>query len=69
MTLLEIIRLIVGCGLLITLVGSVMFLISFFSCYENCKLELVSFIVVAVGVGIALIAAITVLVMRIIGLL
>ena len=57
MTLLSIIKLILACEMGLGIIGFLMFLLSFISCYENDRLELVSFFVIAVGTGSALITA------------
>ena len=57
MTLLSIIKLILACEMGLGIIGFLMFLLSFISCYENDRLELVAFFVIAVGTGSALITA------------
>ena len=57
MTLLSIIKLILACEMGLGIIGFLMFLLSFISCYENDRLELASFFVIAVGTGLALITA------------
>lgn len=57
MTLLSIIKLILACEMGLGIIGFLMFLLSFVSCYENDRLELVSFFVIAAGTGSALITA------------
>lgn len=57
MTLLSIIKLILACEMGLGIIGFLMFLLSFVSCYENDRLELVSFFVIALGTGSALITA------------
>lgn len=57
MTLLSIIKLILACEMGLGIIGFLMFLLSFVSCYENDRLELVSFFVIATGTGSALITA------------
>lgn len=57
MTLLSIIKLILACEMGLGIIGFLMFLLSFISCYENDRLELVSFFVIAAGTGSALITA------------
>ena len=57
MTLLSIIKLILACEMGLGIIGFLMFLLSFVSCYENDRLELASFFVIATGIGSALITA------------
>lgn len=57
MTLLSIIKLILACEMGLGIIGFLMFLLSFISCYENDRLELASFFVIAAGTGSALITA------------
>ena len=57
MTLLIIIKLILACEMGLGIIGFLMFLLSFVSCYENDRLELASFFVIAAGTGSALITA------------
>ena len=57
MTLLSIIKLILVCELGLGIIGFLMLLLSFFSCYEGDRLELVSFFVIVAGIGSALITA------------
>lgn len=53
----SIIKLILACEMGLGIIGFLMFLLSFVSCYENNRLELVSFFVITAGTGSALITA------------
>ena len=57
MTLLNIIKLILACEMGLGIIGFLMFFLSLISCYENDRLELAAFFVVAAGTGLALITS------------